>query len=449
MVAQAHRDHLRVISLVLLQAKHLRGAAFRRNAVRGGVEIFITGAVGRVGHAEHGATHQPPVRRARVANLRLRQRRLIRLHAFAALGLRQQMRRNHFSVIDQRHHRLHHLNRRGDPVALPDAHRNRIALIPAFFMHLELPFAARQQAAVLFVKIDAGGFSVAELTEHAVDTVDAHHKRHLIEEGVGGLLNRFGDVQHAVTAFFPVAIAAVGARQRPGRRAKEVSLRGDYAGQQRRHRHIGLHRRRGRIEPLGNAVDQRQIFVLQQRLIGLIADAFYEGIGIVAGAGDHRQHRAVVGILHQHRRALPGQQALHILLQMQIESQRNIFARHRRHLFQHAHNAAVVIHLYFPIARLAVQQRLVIALDTLLADIVVGGVVLGDARGAETLIVAIVDFRDVADNVRQVGAVGIFAILIGIDADAGEAVLVHREARHLFLGQLLFQHERLVAAALF
>ena len=42
MVAQADRDHLRIVGLIFFQAKDLRGAAFRRNAVRCGVKELIT-----------------------------------------------------------------------------------------------------------------------------------------------------------------------------------------------------------------------------------------------------------------------------------------------------------------------------------------------------------------------------------------------------------------------
>ena len=62
----------------------------------------------------------------------------------------------------------------------------------------------------------------AELAQPVVDTIDAHLIRHLIKEGVGGLLDRFGDVEHAVAGFQPVAVAAFGAGQRPGRRTEKV-----------------------------------------------------------------------------------------------------------------------------------------------------------------------------------------------------------------------------------
>jgi hypothetical protein len=54
-----------------------------------------------------------------------------------------------------------------------------------------------------------------------VNAVNAHLEGHLIEEGVRRLFNRFGHVEHAVAGFQPVAVAALGARQRPGRRAEE------------------------------------------------------------------------------------------------------------------------------------------------------------------------------------------------------------------------------------
>lgn len=78
-------------------------------------------------------------------------------------------------------------------------------------MHFLLPFTAREQAVILLIKIDAGRFTVTKLAEHAVNPVDPHHIRHLIEERIGRLFYRFGDIQHTVARFFPVTVMSLGA----------------------------------------------------------------------------------------------------------------------------------------------------------------------------------------------------------------------------------------------
>ncbi|MOA22170.1 hypothetical protein D3C78_1427140 [compost metagenome] len=136
------------------------------------------------------------------------------------------------------------------------------------------------------------------------------------------------------------------------------------------------------------------------------------------------------------------------MLQRQIERQVNVFARLWRLFFQQAYHAAVVIHLHFLIAGGAVQFRLVISLNALLADIVVGGIVLTQTGFIQPLQVTIVDFRYVAHHMSQFGTVRIFPLLVGIDGYPIKAVLIDRKARHLGLGQPAFQRHRLVATVM-
>ncbi len=98
-------------------------------------------------------------------------------------------------------------------------------------MHFLFPFATREQAVILLIKIDAGRFAIAKLAEHAVNPVNSHHIRHLVKERVGRLFNRFGDIQHTVAGFFPVPVMSIGAREGPGGRTEEAGLRRNHAVQ--------------------------------------------------------------------------------------------------------------------------------------------------------------------------------------------------------------------------
>ncbi len=60
MIAQANGDHFRIVGLIFFQAKHLRRAAFGRNAVGRGVKELIARSVGCIRHAVHRLTHQSP-----------------------------------------------------------------------------------------------------------------------------------------------------------------------------------------------------------------------------------------------------------------------------------------------------------------------------------------------------------------------------------------------------
>ena len=94
------------------------------------------------------------------------------------------------------------------------------------------------------------------------------------------------------------------------------------------------------------------------------------------------------------------------------------------------------------------QQRFVIALNPLLADVVVSRIVFGDTFRIQPFVVAIVDFRDITNHMGQIGPIGIFTILVGLNAGTGKAELIDRKAGNLLFGQLLFQHDRLVTTGL-
>lgn len=69
-------------------------------------------------------------------------------------------------------------------------------------MYSLFPCAAGKQPVILFIKVDARRLAIAELRQHRVDAVYAHHISDLIEKGIRRFLNRFSDIQHTVSGFF-------------------------------------------------------------------------------------------------------------------------------------------------------------------------------------------------------------------------------------------------------
>ena len=121
---------------------------------------------------------------------------------------------------------------------------------------------------------------------------------------------------------------------------------------------------------------------------------------------------------------------------MQVKGQIEVFPGHRRYFFQQTHHPAVVIHLHFLIAGGSVERFFIIALDALLTDIAVGGVVLLFAVFRQPLQIAVVDFRHIAHHVRQLCAVGVFPLLVALHRHAGETEFVDREAGHLHIAEV-------------
>ncbi|MNI82436.1 hypothetical protein D3C73_1391480 [compost metagenome] len=99
-------------------------------------------------------------------------------------GALQQVWRFDVAVVNQRGQCLGHLDRRCRPVALADAHRNGVSLIPGFFIAFEFPVAGRHQAGTFFGQIDTGIIAVTELGQPGRQAIDTHVVGYLIEEGI-------------------------------------------------------------------------------------------------------------------------------------------------------------------------------------------------------------------------------------------------------------------------
>ena len=126
--------------------------------------------------------------------------------------------------------------------------------------------------------------------------------------------------------------------------------------------------------------------------------------------------------------------------------------RLRRHFFKLANHAATVVNLNLFIAGLPVQDIFVVAFNTELTDVVRCGVVRQLAVFIEAVDVFVVNLGDVANHMRQRGAVGVVATLVALYFHAGETVLVYRKAGHLDFRQVGFNRyggETVRAGALF
>ena len=82
------------------------------------------------------------------------------------------------------------------------------------------------------------------------------------------------------------------------------------------------------------------------------------------------------------------------------------------------------------------QDVLVITLNTQLTDVMGRGVVGQFALFIEAVDVFIVNFRHVADDVRQRRVIGVVTALVAFDFHAGKAVLVDGKAGHLHFAEV-------------
>ncbi|MNI78755.1 hypothetical protein D3C73_1351560 [compost metagenome] len=75
----------------------------------------------------------------------------------------------------------------------------------------------------------------------------------------------------------------------------------------------------------------------------------------------------------------------------------------------------------------------------------IGGVVFCQPLFIQRFQVAVIDFRDIAEHMRQLCAIRILAIFIAVDGDAAEMKLINRETGDLHVGQRIFEHHRAIA----
>lgn len=232
MVTQAFGDSVCVIGLIGFQAKDLGGTRLGRDFIRCAGKVFMRGTVASVGYAIHPVFSDFPKARVNVSD-----RRFMRLNPGNRFTVfhraLQQMRYFNYSVVNQDHQRLVHLNRRCGPVALTDPDWNGIALVPRFLEALEFPFASRHITGALFRQVNAGIVAVAKFTHPLRQAVDAHIIGNLIEVGIGGLFQRFGDIQMAVAPLFPVTVAFFRAGKLPPAGVKQAGVAGYDPGAER------------------------------------------------------------------------------------------------------------------------------------------------------------------------------------------------------------------------
>ena len=124
----------------------------------------------------------------------------------------------------------------------------------------------------------------------------------------------------------------------------------------------------------------------------------------------------------------------------------NVFAGHRRLILEGADDAPAVVDLDLLVTGLAVQQLFVILLDAELADVAGCRVVGQLALFVEFLQIGGIDACHIAQGVGEGLAVRVEAFEIGLNAGARVLVLIEREGRHLLLGELIGQGDRIETA---
>ncbi|MNM80605.1 hypothetical protein D3C81_925770 [compost metagenome] len=463
MVALALLQRVVVVLLALGQAVGLRRAGLAGRLVRRAGKHARRGA--GVRHRHHGALDHVDVgllERDRVAFLGHRQRALARDRVLDRLD---QVRLHHLAVVDDHRGGLRQLQDGEAVVALPDAQRDGLAVIPLLLLglavRLAFPLGRRQDAAAFALDVDAGDLAEAQRLHEIMDAVDAHVARQRVVVRVARMHDRAVHVDPAVAARLVVAEGMVA--QREEARVRHAPRRGALAGGQRRQRHERLVGRARRIGAPEGPVQQWLVGRAVKLVPGIGIDPFDEQVGIEGRLGNERQDVAG-GRLDCHQRAAAvAVERLGQLLQADVQRQDQVVARRRGRGRQRADRPSAGADFHFLEAGQAVQLGLVALLQADLADVVAALVVVGVlarivfgavgivglVHGLDPLLVALRDAAQVADHVRGRLAQRVLAEQPRAHVHAGEAEALRGEARHFRIGQLAADRQAFKAARLF
>ncbi|CAG2155983.1 hypothetical protein LMG19282_05078 [Cupriavidus campinensis] len=451
-----------VVLLALGQRVGLRRAGLAGRFIGRAREHARGGA--RVRHGHHGLLDHVDIgllERNPIAFLGHGQRTLARDRILHRL---HQVRLHHRAVVDDDRHRIGQLQDREAVVALPDAQRDGLAVIPLLLLglavRLALPLGGRQDAAAFALDVDARDLPEAKRLHEVVDAVDAHVARQRVVIGVAGLHDRGLHVHPAVAARLVVAEGMVAQREEarvvhaPGGRA--------LAHGQRRQRHERLVGGAGRIGAAQRAVQQRLVRRAVEFVPGLRVDAFHEQVRVVGRLGDEGQDVAR-GRLDRHQRAAPvAKQLLGQLLEADVQRQDQVVARRGRRGGQRADRPPARAHFHFLEAGQPVQFGLVALLQADLADVVGAFVVVGvlarivlGALGVvglvhriDAFLVALRNAPQITNHVAGRLAERVLAEQPCAHVHAGKAETLGGELGHFLVGQLAADRQAFEAARL-
>ncbi|MNV11058.1 hypothetical protein D3C71_1016090 [compost metagenome] len=328
------------------------------------------------------------------------------------------------------------------PVALADAHVDRVAGIPALLAGLVLVLRRGQDPADLAGQVDPGRLTEAVIAHVVVEPLDAHVQGQLVVVRVDRLGDRLAQVGPAVAATVGVAPAARGARQVEHAGGEDPVLRFARAAVQPGQADQWLDGRARRHPAQHQAIELGPRRIAVERLEIGMRNAVDEQVRVVGRQADHGQDLAGTRV-HRHRRAFELAEGRHHRpLQVRVDGQPQVAARLRRDPPDGADRTPLHVGLHLLVADLAAQLGLVIALQPGFADMGQRGVAF-----AEDLQVLVVDPADVADDVREQVTIGVAPGQVGFQLHAGIAPAVHGKARHLLVADTQLEGDRQELAA--
>ena len=174
-----------------------------------------------------------------------------------------------------------------------------------------------------------------------------------------------------------------------------------------------------------------------------MADAFNKEVGVVAGVRHHGQHATGKRIERYDRAPLITQRRHRLPLQIQIEMQAEILARHRCLLLQHPQDSPVRIGLDMLKTGLAMKQGLVAFLQPHLPSIQGASIALC----IELKQILSAHSTDIAQQMAERLTVGIVAGQLCVEHDPGKLMQVHCDRRHRRIVQTQFDRHRLEGSA--
>ena len=292
------------------------------------------------------------------------------------------------------------------------------------------PFAARYEAVLLALDVDAGGSPETEPPGHLADTVDADAARDVVEMDVAGLLDGVGQRQRTVAALLPAVEEAVAEFHLAG--AEHPVIGRDRPGLQAGQRDDHLEGRSRRVLAADRAVHQRRPGMPHQRAPLSRIEAQVEGVGVEARRRDESQQLSRMYVHDHDRSGFVAETFVGQALEFGVDGQAHVASGFAALPLELADGPAIGVDLDLDVPGLASQGHLAGLLDASLAR--------AESRQLEQRIAGLLLRRhgaDVADEMGQRLAVGIETRLSNVGLHAGQVGHVRVDSCELPPGQIL------------
>ena len=222
-------------------------------------------------------------------------------------------------------------------------------------------------------------------------------------------MDGFAQIGRTVSAAHRIAELVAATGNAPCTRGWQNGAGRNLPALQGSHAHKRLEGGTGRIQSLGNTVDERTLPIFVQAFPSIAVNTVDKQVGIIGRFGHQCQNTTGLRIYRHHRPASVAQQFAGFLLHADIQNQTQSLTADCRCGFQCTYDIALSVFLHFLITGHAMQLLFVVVFQTHFANMGGTAIEFVAVFTFQPIAIGIADAANVAENMGSQFAVGIFA----------------------------------------